>query len=176
MEYREHEITIAATGLLDFRFESEEELHRVEEMIFDRLGIVTLPEDPRTRFLRDVSEVCRAMLEGFTGRDIEAFVRVDASYFFDWSAVGLLDRAFAPIWPELPGLQEIVAGGAIFFGPSTVHDADESAPLWGKTPPFLDAFFEPHALMVSGILREGDWSAWHAALLERTGHLPVQRI
>ncbi len=167
---------MAPTNLLDFRFESEEERHRIEDLLFDRLGIATLSHHSRTRLLRDVSEVCRATLEGLVGREIDALVRVDASYYFDWRAVGVLDRAFATIWPALPGLYEIMEGGAIFFGPSTVHDDDEPAPLHGRTPPVLEAWFEPHALMVSGILGENEWNTWHAALLDHTRHLPLEAI
>jgi len=63
-----------------------------------------------------------------------------------------------PVPVGAAALHEILFGGATFFGPSTVHEVDEPAPLWGKTPSFLEAFFEPHALMVSGILSERDWS------------------
>ncbi|PZR10500.1 MAG: hypothetical protein DI536_19855 [Archangium gephyra] len=162
---REPELSVTPTGLFDFRFASDDERLRIEDVVFERLALASVPSDPRTGYLRDVPDACRALLEALSGRALEPFVRVDASYFFVWSG-----RQFEEVVTRLPGFR----GGTSFFGDGTVHDHREPAPLYGRTPPFLDVSFEPHALVAFGLLRARDWNAWHAALLEHTRHLPRQ--
>lgn len=169
VRFRQPEVRLQPTDFLDFRFVSDDERLRIEDLVFERLGIASVPRDLRTGFLRDVPEACRASVEELSGRRIEPFVRVEASYFFDWRRLNV-DALFVDLLPTLPGFRE----GSNFFGPGIVEAADEPAPLYGRTPPFLEASFEPHALVVFGVLLERDWTAWHAALMDRTRQLPLQ--
>lgn len=143
LKFREPEVSVTPTELLDFHFVSDDERFRIEDIVFERLGLASVPTER-------VPDACRSLLEELSGRTIEPFVRIEASYFFDWSGLQL-DAAFANVWPKLPT-----------FGTSA------------RTPPFLDVSIEPHALVVFGVLRERDWNAWHAALLQHTRHLPLQ--
>jgi transcriptional regulator with AAA-type ATPase domain len=83
-------------------------------------------------------------------------VGVKAAYFFAWQAE--IAPVFRAIWPRLPGFSSASADGASFWA--------------GADEPGLEARYEPHALLVDGVVTRADWDAWHTALLAATSHLP----
>lgn len=160
------EVKLLPTGTLSFRFASDDERRRFEEFVEARTGEVVFVRRDDDGYLTELGPLEHALLEAFLGREVAPFVRVEASYAFDWRPLGALDAAFADVWPRLPGLVEVLHGGAAFFGTGDIREDDT------REPPWLDALFEPHALEVNGVVTEADFRAWHVAFVGATGRFP----
>ncbi|MBP6630562.1 MAG: hypothetical protein KBG28_20830 [Kofleriaceae bacterium] len=147
---REDEVTITPTGWYDVRVDAG-----LDDAAWDRLEQVGLAQSPGG-WLAAPSPELLAVAEAHVGRQARELVRVKAAYFFAWQAE--IAPVFRAIWPRLPGFSSASADGASFWA--------------GADEPGLEARYEPHALLVDGVVTRADWDAWHTALLAATSHLP----